>query len=250
VSIMDWRFWVPIISTLVFGIATVVLALKLVKKKQPAWAYTTIPILGIDSKTPPELKLVFDGRSVDDVYRTLVIFFNAGNQTIEASDVRKQITLVFKNAKILREPKLYANDTATEFSVEWSSSGEYSEVKLGFKCLDHNDGAVMEVIHDGKGEVSCDGRIKETKEIAFLGKFTPPDLRRLPGYIIAGFVVSGVWFAMVVGLAIAGGVDLIAKPVEVAMIAVLFGMGVYLLWQNIARLLARRRFPAWSALSE
>jgi hypothetical protein len=246
---MDQQLLAIILAIVGWGVAAF-FALRSTKKRKPVWAYRTTPILGINSKTPAELKLVFNGRSVDDVYRTEVIFFNAGNQTIEASDVRKQVTLAFKNAKILREPNINASDAATEFSAAWSASAERSELKLGFKCLDHNDGAVLEVIHDGKGKVSCDGMIKETKEITFLGKFIPPVLGRLPGNLIVGFVLSGVWLALVLGLLIFGGVDWIVGPAEVVAVLIAFGLPGWLLGQTVAALLKRRRFPAWSALSE
>jgi len=247
---MDLQLLTTTVLAIVGWALAIFLALKSVKKRNPVWAYRTTPIIGIDSNAPPELKLVFNGRSVDDVYRTLVIFFNAGNQTIEASDVRKEVTLVFNNAKILREPKLNANDTAIEFSAEWSTSGEHSEVKLGFKCLDHNDGAVIEVIHDGKGKVSCEGRIKETKEIASLGDFAPPEPKQFPRSLIGGLVATFLFLGIVLWVVIRGGIEYITEPRNLFTTAVLCGVFVFMLWVNFSALLRRRRFPAWSAVSE
>jgi hypothetical protein len=247
---MDWRFLITIISTVVLGIATIVLALKLVKKRKPVWAYKTTPIIGIGSNAPPELKLIFNGRPVDDVYRTLVIFFNAGNQTIEASDVRKQVTLVFNSARILREPKLNANDTATEFSAKWSTSGEHSEVKLDFKCLDHNDGAVIEVIHDGKGKVSCEGSIKETKKITSLGDFAPSDRKQFPHSLIGGLVATFLFLGIILWGVIRGGIEYITEPGNLSMTIMLCLVFGLMLWANLRVILRRRRFPAWSAISE
>lgn len=248
---MNPELLTTIILAIVGWVIAGFLALKFVKKRKPVWAYRTIPILGIHSKTPPDLKLFFNDKAVDDVYRTLVIFFNAGNQTIEASDVRKQVTLVFDNAKILCEPKLNANDTAIEFSTEWSTSGEYSEVRLNFKCLDHNDGAVIEVIHDGKGKVSCDGRIKETREIAFLGDFTPSFPKQFQYGLIVNFVATFLFLGMsLLWLFTVGGIKRMPEPSYLLGTVLFFGIFGYVLWASIRALLRRGRFPTWSAISK
>lgn len=247
---MNLELLVTIVLAIVGWIIAAVFGLRFVRKRKPSWAYRTIPIIGIGSKTPPEFKLFYSDRPVEDAYRTLVIFFNAGNQTIEASDVRKRITLVFNNAKILREPKVNANDEATKFSAAWSTGGERSEVRLDFKCLDHNDGAVIEVIHDGKGEVSCDGRIKETKEIAFLGNFSPPYSRKLPRSLIGGFVASLVFLGLLLWAVISGANRITGESIDSFMTVLLFVCCGAVLWQNLDAALERRKFPAWSVISE
>lgn len=242
-----------LIITVVLAIVGWVMAaffgVRFVKRRKPVWAYRTIPIIGINSRTPPEFKLFYNDRSVEAAYRTLAIFFNAGNQTIEASDIRKQITLVFENSKILREPNVNARDPDTGFSAAWSTGAERSEVKLDFKCLEHNDGAVIEVIHDGKGRGSCDGRIKETKEIAFLGSFSPPDPRKSPPSLIGGFVASLVFLVVLVWAVMSGANQLTGEPVDAFMTGLLFAVFGLMFWQNVDTLLKRRRFPVWSGIS-
>ena len=46
-----------IIVTVALGIATLILALKLAKKRQPVWAYKTTKIIELGNNALPELKL-------------------------------------------------------------------------------------------------------------------------------------------------------------------------------------------------
>ena len=96
---MDWRFLVTIIITVVLGIITIFLALKLIKRKKPVWARNTTKIIGIGTNAPPELKMTFHGQSVDNVYRTVFIFFNRGTETIRKADVAEAVAIHFEGAK-------------------------------------------------------------------------------------------------------------------------------------------------------
>jgi len=245
---MSSDFLAAIVLAVVGWAITCWLAIRSVKRRKPAWAYRTVPIVGIRSNTPPEFRLLFNEKPVNDAYRTVAIFFNAGNQPIEASDVRKRVTLVFDNAEILREPKLYANDTITEFSTEWSSSGEHSEVKLGFKCLDYNDGAVLEVLHNGKGKVTCEGRIKETKRIAFRGDFTVLEAVKTWRQLTAGFLRTLLVLGAIPSVIIMSGNQWdVAVSITVALLATVLAVE---LRENIEALTRKRRFPAWSVAAE
>jgi len=65
--------------TIVFGfvaVASIIVAIRLARRKKPAWAYTTTKVIGLGGDAPAELKLVFNDKIVPDVYRTYLIFFN------------------------------------------------------------------------------------------------------------------------------------------------------------------------------
>ena len=101
---MDWRFLATISLTVILGIATIVLAIKHTKKKKPVWAYITRKIIGLGANAPPELKLTFDERPINDVYQTIFILFNKGNEAIRQNDITENVAIHFKGADILRHP--------------------------------------------------------------------------------------------------------------------------------------------------
>jgi len=43
--VMDWKFIVTLLATIVFGVTTIVLALKLARQSKPVWAYKTTKII-------------------------------------------------------------------------------------------------------------------------------------------------------------------------------------------------------------
>lgn len=176
---MDWTL-LGIILAAIFFIATVVLARRLAKKKKPAWAHSTTKVIGLGSDAPPELKMSFAGKPVADVYRTIFIYLNKGNETIPQAHVTEKIAVHFEGADILRKPTiLAASMEANKVSVGQSTKDGDNVIALQFLYLDHDDGVVVEVLHTESQRIKCSGNIMGTDKIEDMGKFIPPRSKRL-----------------------------------------------------------------------
>jgi len=192
---MDWRFLVTIISpvTVALGIATIILAIKLAKKKKPVWALNTIGIIGIGTGAPSELKMTFRGLPVNDVYRTVFVFFNIGTETIRKADVAEAVTIHFEGAKILDQPTALATSKqVNKLSVRQVIQDGDEAVEVDFLYLDHNDGIMVEVLHTKSERISCSGIIMGAGEIDHIGEFLhrPPPFW-LPIMFVAFFTLFG-----------------------------------------------------------
>ena len=173
-SIMDWKFIVSIILAVVFFIATIVLAIRLNKKKLPTWGHTTNKIIGLGTKTPPELKLTYKDKQVTDVYRTLFIFINRGNEPIRSNDVTSRVNVNLSKSFILREPIIRAvSNKENDFSIKYSNSDTESNVELDFNYIDHNDGVVIEILHTGFEKILCTANIIGSKQLYKIKAFDP-----------------------------------------------------------------------------
>jgi len=197
---MDWRFLVTIIITVALGIVAIVLALKLAKKKKPAWAYRTTRIIGLGTSAPSELKLTFNGQPINNAYRTGFIFFNRGNETVRSDDVTQSILIHFQGAKILRPPMVLAQSRqAIGASAEQVVGDDDNAVRLGFLYLDHNDGMVVEVLHTESQNIKCSGNIIGSSEICYVGQFINPvaELKwGIPLIVVTGVLLGGAIVAL------------------------------------------------------
>ena len=165
---------VTIIITVALGIVAIVLALKLIKKKKPVWARNTRRIIGVGTDASPELKMTFHGLPVDDVYKTVFIFFNRGTETIRKIDVAEAVAIHFKGAKILRPPTILAtNKGANKISVRHIVKDGDEAVEVDFLYLDHGNGVVVEVFHTKSEKLICSGIIMGVNEIRYIGEFLP-----------------------------------------------------------------------------
>jgi hypothetical protein len=248
---MDWRFLVTLICTVAFGIATIVLALKLVKKRQPVWAYKTTKIIGLGSNAPPELKLTFNEQPVSDVYRTRVIFFNKGIEAIVKENVTESIVMHFKGANILRQPTILAKSReGIGMSAKQVVKDGDNAVEVSFQYLDHNDGAVIEVLHTTSQDIKPSGNIIGTSEIRYIGEFAPiPDrpIRRTIMRIMMVIFMVGI---MSWGLLVKGP----NEPLDTRWIIAIYIFGLLtfsaMLVPEVAPFLRSRRFPRWSAVTD
>lgn len=169
---MDWRYIITIFFTIGLGITAIVLTIKLARRKKPVWAYTTMKIIGLGTNAPPELELTFNKRPLTDVYRTTFILFNRGNEAIRKEDITRNVTVHFSGAEILREPTVTAKSTEEiQFSARQVVKDGDNAIELDFLYLDHNDGAVTEVIHTTSEQIYCRANIIGAKEIANIGEF-------------------------------------------------------------------------------
>ena len=170
---MNWGLIQTILTIVSIGIA-VLLALRLTRRKKPVWAYTTRRILGLGANAPPELELTFNGRPVDDVYKTVAIFFNEGNESIRPDDFAEHAAISFKEAHILREPTVLATSReAIRASAKQVVKDGDDAIELSFMYLDHDDGVAIEVLHTKGKSITCSGNIIGAKEIGYIGEFRP-----------------------------------------------------------------------------
>lgn len=165
----------------VFFALSVILMIKLNKKRKPVWTYSTTNIIELGATDPTELELLYKKESVSDVYKTSIIVKNKGNEAIRDNDVILNITLLFVGAKILDEPNIIKiSNENTKFSAKHLLDEAGNKIELNFLYLDAGDWAEMEVIHTKCDEIKCNGTIIGVKEIKYISKYsalTPSLLR-------------------------------------------------------------------------
>ncbi|MBA7685838.1 hypothetical protein ES703_94266 [subsurface metagenome] len=216
---MDWGL-IGIVLAVIFFSTTVILTLKYRRVKKLVWSYTTKKVIGLGSDTPPELQLIFGEQRVSDVYRTTMIVFNAGNDSLRKDDVTKDVTVHFRGAKILRPPtNIVKSKEAIQFTVIAVNDNDGFSVKFDFLYLDHNDGAVVEILHTKSEVLSCSGNIIGVKQIKYREDFRP---RRLS--FRKSFQWRDIFSAPVITLIFLGSVLLITS--------LLAGKSIGSLWEE------------------
>ncbi len=265
-NVMDWRFLVTIIITVALGIATIILALKLVKKRQPVWAYKTTKIIGLGSDAPPdlkhqylllailfplpELKLTFNEQPVSDVYRTRFILFNKGIEAILKDNVTESIAIHFKGANILRQPTILAKSRkGIGLSAKQVVKDRDNAIEISFQYLDHNDGAVIEVLHTTTSQdIKPSGNIIGTSEIRYIGEFIPTP-NRLLRVTIARAVMVAVMVSIFSWVFLKVPNDLPLGTVG-GNIFYIVGLAflLFMLVPEVAPFVRSRKFPRWSVV--
>jgi len=245
---MNWTL-LGLILTIVFFISTIVLSRRLAKKQKPAWAHNTAKVIGLGSDAPPELKMSFAGIPITNVYRTIFIFLNKGNETIPQANVTETIAVHFKGAQILREPTILATSRqANKVSVGQSTKDGDSVVTLEFLYLYHDDGVVVEVLHTESQHIRCSGNIMGTDKIDDMGQFVPPRSERLL-LRFTEFIAVGSLTVVFIALALVryklgmGGrlLEYVTVGLGGLEVGSLFGG-----WEAIWHAIQSVKFPAWS----
>jgi hypothetical protein len=240
---MDWG----LVSSAVFGISTIILTIKLVRKKKPVWAYSTRHIIGRDAEAPPELKYIFGEKVVEEVYKTTIIFFNIGDDKFCGdlvlagnNDINDAIVIQFKEAEILRSPTITNRSKgAGKFSVEQSKNC-IDSIQLHIPTLNHNDGAIIEVWHTKSSKIDI-----QNADIPLLKEF----IRQRP----EGFWSNLIFFSLLIagGLTFAGfGIASYISESFIIVPSLFACMLIVMATFGFPRLLRYRIFPSWSRTNE
>lgn len=240
-----------------FFVIIVILTILVIKRKTPAWGYLSEKLIGRLRETPPGFEVTYNGRVVGDAYRTWVIFFNGGYDTIRNTDISDKPTVHFEKAEILRPPEIIeANKQDTGFSLKQVNGNGESAVELDFQYLDHNDGAVIEVFHTKAEAITLSGHIIGTKAIQYVPNFTPvrpPNFVRQLAIAIAMLCVPE---ALLIWAAVTGN---LTKPTpgahpmpQIESIAIVSVMAllycVAMTFTAIVPLIRHKRFPKWAVV--
>jgi hypothetical protein len=164
------------ILAIVFGITTVIgiiVTIELSKKKQPFWSFSTETVLRINPDAPKGLKLTFNDNPIDILYRTKLIFFNKGNDPIEPINVKEKVVISFGKARILSEPDYKPNRPQIKFNAKKVTIGTNEGIELDFSFLDHDDGALVEVLHAEKASIDKVAGVISGAKIRRIKEFDP-----------------------------------------------------------------------------
>lgn len=158
---------IGIVLTVVFGIVAIVQTIRVARKQKPTWAYRTTHIIGLGSGAPPELKVTFAGQEVADVYRTLLLFCNKGNEKLERDDVASQLIVRFRSAQVLKVTVLRRSRDAITFEADlvipFDDANDAECAELRFDWLGHGDGATVEVLHTKCDDATLTAEFKNTR---------------------------------------------------------------------------------------
>jgi len=248
---MDWGL-TGLVVTIIFGIVaiiSIIIAVRLARKKKPVWAYRTEQVIGLGTNAPPELKLTFNNKQVSSVFRTALVFFNLGNEAIRRPDVTDNVNFLFQGADILREPDAKSNKPEIRMDAMLVTKDTGDAVKLDFEYLSHNDGTVIEVLHTKCEGIKCEGNIIDSLGIRNIGDFIQvypqfkPFLTRVSVPLLFG--ISGIIFLINGKLASNPG-DWVGR-FFFPCLAILFGFTTL---PDFLRFFRERRFPKWSIASK
>lgn len=241
------------VLSIAFGLTTIValiVAVRLAKRKKPVWAYETTKILGLGTDAPPQLKLTFNNSPITDIYQTRFIFFNKGNESIRKGDVTEKVTIQFEAADILQPPTVKASREAIRLSAKQTVKDDTNSIEMDFLYLDHNDGAVVEVIHTSIARITCSGNIIGTKRISYIGKFKPT---RLKWWLL---LLKLIFPTFITGIAIFMTIEFVRrlitgealKGIEPWMYVMVMTFVPLIVWSEVIPLFEYRKFPQWSIL--
>lgn len=138
------------------------------RDKEPSWDSRTVNLVqGITTKLEG-LTLLFSGQKVANISVTKLLFWNNGHTTIDKSDVPStdpiRITAA-ETVRILHASIIAENNNPSEFRIADDVSEEF--VELSFEYLDKDQGAVIQLVHDGldSSSVNLEGTIKGARSL-------------------------------------------------------------------------------------
>ena len=140
------------------SVVSIILAIRFNKIRKLTWSFITEKVIGLESSAPEGLQLLFNGKVIEDVYRTTLILFNKGRETIRKSDITEPIIAHFSNSEILTDPMVrkVSNQAITLSATKKVEESEHQLV-LDFLYLDHEDGGIIEVIHTKSDDIGFTG---------------------------------------------------------------------------------------------
>ena len=157
-----WQF----VAVLLTAIAILVsISLYLKQRRRKALSYSILsqtPLLSVKEEIKKELKILYNGKPVEQVHLIMVKIINSGNTPILSTDYERPISLNFgEKANVLTAAivKMHPDSIQASFSVEGKN------VVFTPTLLNAGDSFTLKMLITKLGEVKVDGRIVGVKEI-------------------------------------------------------------------------------------
>lgn len=142
------------------------------RKKEISHIYSTYEVVKAGKSIVPELQLLFQGKSIENLTITRYAIWNSGNEVLNPSDIVdvKPLTITSRsdNAHILDAKIVKQSDDTNMFKIV-KKDDKYIEIK--FDYMDRRNGIILQVLHTGvASELKVDCKIKGGKQLKNLAK--------------------------------------------------------------------------------
>ena len=107
-----------------------------------------------DYALPSQAAMTFDGRKVERLRKATIVLWNAGTEVLRGPDIvaADPIRLSIDSGRILSHKVVKTTDPANDFRLAANAEDDVShELTIYYDYLNPNDGAVVELMHDGTG---------------------------------------------------------------------------------------------------
>jgi hypothetical protein len=159
-----WLIIIGFIITIISLLLAVIFYVRGKKVKLPYYAFNSHNIVRDLVSRIDHLDILYHGEPIENLTATKMAFWNAGNDTINCKDIARAdpLTVVAKEGyKILDAKIVNVINTANQFSIT-PPADERSHININFDYLDHNEGAIIQLLHTGKSgkDIEIHGTIK------------------------------------------------------------------------------------------
>jgi hypothetical protein len=141
----------------------IVLTIQSIKERRPVYIKRSVNIFQNIERS--QLEIFYKKSKVSNLTITNIVFWNDGRQTINASDIAIAEPLRIASndqVRILEATILFTSNPANRIRLNPQPSIPSEFVGVSFEYLDQNEGAIIQVIHDGRssGAIELVGIVK------------------------------------------------------------------------------------------
>lgn len=196
--------------SLLIGIIGIILAIYFgIKRKRPVWLKRSIKVIDEGAKNIPNLSILYNDKSINNITITKLVFWNRGGKTVRKEDLVEKDPLMIKIDKrydILKADILETTSEANNIQIDYNSK----EIYFSFDFLQKAHGFVLQIIHTGKASsnFSCHGTIIDVGSLAEMNKVNniPAPLRYVSNIdIVLGKKIIQIVFGLCISIFYIGG---------------------------------------------
>lgn len=203
-SLMD-KTWLGSLLGIVSFIAAIAFYYWPRKQTRLSYVHLGEHVLGSASATlPPAIAVQYNGISIPRLTKSILIFWNSGENTVNGEDIVSKDPLRFHvgdDGRILSAVILKSSRAVNDFSIPLPPDISVNEIEFTFNFLDKNDGVVVEILHTSTDRKPCiKGTLKGLPQgFRNLGQFTRPKPQKKkrsgPLAALTGVVFNPIVFA-------------------------------------------------------
>jgi hypothetical protein len=178
-GILD-KSWLGTLLGILSFIAAIIFYFRPRKQTRLSYVHLGEHVLGSALATlPPAIVVQYNGISIPRLTKSILIFWNSGENTVNGEDIVAKDPLRFQvgdDGQILSAAILKSSRAVNDFSILKTPVVGANEITFNFNFLDKDDGVVVEILHTSTDRKPCiKGTLKGLPQgFRNLGQFIRP----------------------------------------------------------------------------